>query len=194
MKTINKRGFTIIELAVSAIAILLLLGVVFKLIQRNLYPGFVTDSKIDTQQDARMAIAFLTNDIRRSHQLKIESGKMTLKCFTGKPRIGYPNAGLEAAQVEIIEYYRAGKELYRDNKTTNVKKLVGKNVTDFRPTKSKDGSVVGLIIEAELEVLIERQVFDKVKTVIYTKVYPRHLAEKNLYKGYFCSVDEDGTY
>lgn len=190
----RRRGFTIIELAVSAVAMLLLLGVLYNLIQRNLYPAISTDDRIGTQKDARMAVAWLTQDIRRAHQLSIDTGKLSMNCFTGKPRTGYPNAGLEAAQVEAIEYYRDGDTLVRENKTTNFKQVVGNDVTDFRPVMAEKGRVVGLIIEAEVEVFIERKSYEKVKTVLYTKVFPRYPAERALYPGYFCSVDEDGTY
>jgi type II secretory pathway component PulJ len=190
----RKKGYTLIELAVSIIAILLLFGTGWSMFVKNIGSGNIVSGDLDTQADARLALSWMTTDIRRAHQLKIEDSKMTLNCFTGKPNIGYPNAGLDAAQVEIIEYFRKENELHRFNKTTNEDVVVSKNVTDFRPTQAKSGKVVALILEAELEVMIERNVYDRVKTVVYTKVYPRHIAEREKYKGYFCSVDEDGTY
>lgn len=187
-----RHGFTIIELAVSAVATIVLIGVVHNLFTTNVGGGAIIESEIDLTSDARMAIHRMTLDVKRSHQVKVDGGKLALTCFTGKPLIGFPNNGTAAAQVEAVEYYLEKSDLVRNNLTTHEKKVIAKNVQSFKPILGKN--VVGLTLQAEVEVYVERQKYDKVEITLYEKVYPVYLAERSKYKGYFCSVDEDGSY
>lgn len=187
-----RAGYTLIELCVTAIATILLMGVVYNLFTHNVYEGVKTEAQGDLSADARMAMHRLTIDVKRAHAVSTESGKLKISAFTGRPRVGYPNNGLQAAQVEQIEYYLEKSDLVRNNLTTHRKDVVAKNVISFRPVAGK--GVVALQLEAEVEVVIERQKYDKVRIALLEKVHPVHLSERAKYKGYFCSVDEDGTY
>ncbi len=187
-------GYTLIELSVTAIAILLLVGVVYNLFTTHVYEGIETEVAQDLSSDARLAMHVIAIDVKRAQRVKIDGSKLTLHCFKGKPMIGFPNAGLEAAQVDQIEYYLDKDELVQHNVTTHARKVVAKNVNSFKAVAGKEGGVVGIALEAECEVVIERQKFSKVKIALYEKIHPLHLSERAKYKGYFCSVDEDGTY
>lgn len=189
---IRNKGFTMIELFISIIAIILMMGIVTFLFRTYTETGFKDEEKIELQKDARLAIQRISKDLRRAHEAAYASSRLTIACFRGKPTLGFPNLGSKAAATETVAYFLDGNKLMYENSSTQKKELIAENVKQFNVFIYDD--YIALKLEAEADVILERQKYDKVSSTIMTKVYPRYLAQSKKYKGYFSSVDEDGTY
>lgn len=189
---INKKGFTLIEMIISTVALLMMMATVYYLFGTQVPRGIIDETRIDQQQDARMALQRINKDLRGAHTIDYKNSKLTINCFRGKPTVGFPNAGPGAANTETIEYFVDGGKLYYSNKTTSKKEVIAENVKEFKIFIKPE--YVAVKIEAEVEVMIERQKYDKVNTTLLTKVYPRYKFQSARYPGFFSWVDEHGDY
>jgi len=189
---INKKGFTLIEMIISTVALIIMMATVYYLFGTQVPRGMVDETRIEQQKDARMAVQRISKDLRGAHSVEYKDSKLTMKCFRGKPTVGFPNAGLGAANTETIEYYIDGGKLCCANKTTSKKEIIAENVKDFKIFIKPE--YVAVKLEAEVEVMVDRQRYDKVNTTLLTKVYPRYLFQSARYKGFFSWVDDNMDY
>ncbi len=189
---INKKGFTLIEMIISTVALIIMMATVYYLFGTQVPRIMTDDINIDQQQDARMALQRISKDLRGAHSVEYKDSKLTIKYFRGKPTVGFPNTGLGAANTESVEYYLDGDKLSYSNKTTSKKEVIAKNVKDLKIFIKPE--YVAVKIEAEVEVIVERQKYDKVNTTLLTKVYPRYLFQSARYKGFFSWVDDNMDY
>ncbi|MEZ7890562.1 MAG: type II secretion system protein [Candidatus Wallbacteria bacterium] len=182
------KGFTIIEIFFSVIAIVLIMGIMMQLFGNYSGKGRVIEEKVELQKDARVALQRITKDIRRAHSIEYKSSKLSLQCFRGKPTIG----AASGANTEKVEYYLDGGKLIYESVTANKKEQIADNVKDFKIFEKKD--YIGVKIEAEVEIYVEKQKYDKASTFLLSKVYPYYRMQSQRYKGYFSAVDEDKEY
>ncbi|HOD40915.1 MAG TPA: hypothetical protein PKW98_10510 [Candidatus Wallbacteria bacterium] len=188
---LNARGFTIIEMFISMIALIILMAVVYYLFGYHAGQGLVVEDQIDQQQDARMALQRISRDLRSAHRYEFADSKLTIWSFRGKPTVNFTGKGNNAS-VEAIEYYLDGDKLMYNNITTSQKKELARNVAGFKVFTQED--YVAVKFEAEVEVMFERQTFSKVNTTLFTKVFPRFIYQAKRYNGFFSLVDEYADY
>ncbi len=190
-KNKSSRGFTMIEMIISMVALLVLMAIVYYLFEHHAGRGLVVDDQIGQQHDARMALQLISRDLRSAHQYQFEGSKLTIHAFRGKPTVSFEGHGNNAA-FEKIEYFLEGRELFYNNLTTSSKRLIAKNVASFNVFSEDD--YVAVKFEAEVEVMFERQSYSKVNTMLFTKVFPRFVYQAKKYAGFFSLVDKDGDY
>jgi len=180
-----------LELMISTVALIIMMIVVYYLFGSQVPEGLKTDTQVEQQHDARMAIQLMSRDLRSAQAVEFGASKLAIRSFIGKPNIGL-NAGNTAASTQNIEYYLDGSSLYYNNKTTSNKKEIAKNITTFKVFMQED--YVAIKLEAEIEVMFERQTFSKVNTVLFTKVFPRHLYQAKKYPGFFSFIDNNNDF
>ncbi len=187
----KNKGFTMIEMLISMVALLVLMAIVYYLFGHHAGQGLLVDDQIGQQHDARMALQLISRDLRSAHKYEFAGSKLKIYAFRGKPTVSFDGKGANAA-VEIIEYYLDKDELYYNNLTSSNKKKIAKNVTSFNVFSEDD--YVAVKFEAEVEVMFERQSYSKVNTMLLTKVFPRFIYQAKKYDGYFSLVDQYGDY
>ncbi len=185
------RGFTMIEMIISMVALLVLMAIVYYLFGHHAGQGLVVDDQIGQQHDARMALQLISRDLRSAHRYEFSGSKLVIHVFRGKPTVSFDGNGNNAA-FEKVEYFLEGSGLFYNNITTSFKRLIAKNVTSFNVFSEDD--YVAVKFEAEVEVMFERQSYSKVNTMLFTKVFPRFVFQSKKYAGFFSLVDDDGDY
>ena len=196
IKPSNRRGFTIIELFVSMVALLILMAIVYYLFGYHAVQGLNVEGQIDQQQDARMALQLISRDLRSAHSYEFDGSTLKIYVFKGKPTVSFAGKGSNAT-VETVEYSHdkaTGKLMFRAGKTGSESKPkeIASNVSQFKVFTKED--YVAINFEAEVDVKFERETYTKVKTTLLTKVFPRFIYQAKKFKGFFSLVDEYEDY
>jgi prepilin-type N-terminal cleavage/methylation domain-containing protein len=190
-KNKSGRGFTMIEMIISMVALLILMAIVYYLFSHHAGQGLVVEDQIGQQHDARMALQLISRDLRSAHHYEFAGSKLNIHVFRGKPTVSFDGNGNNAA-FEKVEYFLEGGELFYNNITTSARRKIAKNVTSFNVFSEDD--YVAVKFEAEVEVMFERQTYSKVNTMLFTKVFPRFVYQAKKYDGFFSLVDKHGDY
>lgn len=185
------KGFTIIELFISMIALLILMAIVYYLFGSHASRGIGVESQIDQQQDARLAMQLISRDLRSAHSYEFDGATLKINVFRGKPTVSFAGKGSNAT-VETVEYScdSSGVLLLRTGKVGqgSKPKELARNVSSFQVFTQED--YVAIKFEAEIDVMFERETYSKVKTTLLTKVFPRFIYQAKKYDGFFSLVDE----
>ena len=86
IKLSSRRGFTIIELFVSMVALLILMAIVYYLFGYHAVQGLNVEGQIDQQQDARMALQLISRDLRSAHSYEFDGSTLKIYVFKNKRR------------------------------------------------------------------------------------------------------------
>lgn len=71
----DDAGFTVVEVLVTAVILVLLLGAVYTVFESGLNIWFQSERKVDRQQNVRIAVDRLTREIRNGRRLVDTDGK-----------------------------------------------------------------------------------------------------------------------
>lgn len=193
-----KKGFTLVEMFISMIALLILMAIVYFLFGSHASRGVSIESQIDIQQDARTALQLISRDLRGAHSYEFDGKTLKINVFCGKPLVSFAGKGSNAV-TNTVEYTREnnGVLLYKSGKIGNTPpKELAKNISSFQVFTCNENQTeyVAVKLEAEIDVMFDREVYNKVKTTLFTKVVPRYISLAKKYDGFFSLVDDYEDY
>jgi len=112
----NEKGFTVIELVIASIILVLVLGAAYSIFESSVYSWIKGQNKVDNQQNVRIVLDRIVREVREAQELT-ETGDTYLwfKDYDGR---------------EITYYFEEDQSQIRRNVDGSGHTIVGDGITD----------------------------------------------------------------